>query len=97
MYVKFPPRDLNPGLYPPTPHKHLYLWSDHRTKVRDGDKFVLKTWISRKVFYFVGILSVVRDIFLPGCSKVLLLLNVWFRAIFEPNKSLVQRRKSCYR
>ena len=69
MYVKFPPRDLNPGLYPPTSHKHLYLWSDHRTKVRDGDKFVLKTWISRKVFYFVGILSVVRDIFLSGCSS----------------------------
>ena len=65
--------------------------------MRDGDKFVLKTWISRKVFYFVGILSIVRDIFLPGCSKVLLLLNVGFRGIFEPNKSPVQRGKSCYR
>ena len=34
------------------------------------DKFVLKTWISRRVFYFVGILSGVRDIFLLDCSQV---------------------------
>ena len=34
MCVKFPPGDLNPDFcpLPPTPHKHLYLWSDHRTK-----------------------------------------------------------------
>ena len=32
MCVKFPLVDLNPDLYPLTPHKHLYLWSDHRTK-----------------------------------------------------------------
>ena len=31
------------------------------------DKLVLKTWISRRVSYFVGILSVAGDKFLPGC------------------------------
>ena len=34
------------------------------------DKFALKTWISRRVFYFIGILSGVGDIFLPGCPQV---------------------------
>ena len=34
------------------------------------DKFVLKTWISRRVFYFVGILSGVRDIFLLDYPQV---------------------------
>ena len=34
------------------------------------DKFVLKTWISRRVSYFVDILSGVGDIFLPVCPKV---------------------------
>ena len=32
------------------------------------DKFVLTTWISRRVFYFVGILNGVKDIFLLDCS-----------------------------
>ena len=34
MCVKLPPEDLNFGPYPPPPipHKHLYLWSDYRTK-----------------------------------------------------------------
>ena len=33
MCVKLPPEDLNFGPYPPpTPHKHLYLWNDYRTK-----------------------------------------------------------------
>ena len=36
------------------------------------DKFVLKTWISRRVFYFVGIRGV-GDIFLPICPQVLFL------------------------
>ena len=42
------------------------------------DKFVLKKWISyisRRVSYFVGILSRVRDIFLLDCPKVSSLLN----------------------
>ena len=34
------------------------------------DKFVLKTWISRRVSYFIGILSGVGDIFLLGCPQV---------------------------
>ena len=32
------------------------------------DKFVLKTWISRRLPYFVDILSEVEDIFLLNCS-----------------------------
>ena len=34
------------------------------------DKFVFKTWISKRVFYFVGILSGVENIFLSRCSQV---------------------------
>ena len=30
--MKLSPGDLNTDPYPPTPHKHLYLWSDHHTK-----------------------------------------------------------------
>jgi len=55
------------------------------------DKFVLKTWISRKIFYFVGILHGVGDIFLPDCPKVLFLLNVGSKDIFEPHKSSIQK------
>jgi len=32
MYVKLPSGDLNSSPCPPTPHTHLYLWSDHRAK-----------------------------------------------------------------
>ena len=32
MYVKFFPEDLNPDPYLSLFTKHLYLWSDHRTK-----------------------------------------------------------------
>ena len=32
MCVKLPFGDLNPDSCAPTPHKHLYLWSNHRTK-----------------------------------------------------------------
>ena len=32
MCVKLLPGDLKPRPLPPTPHKHLYLWSDHHTK-----------------------------------------------------------------
>ena len=41
------------------------------------DNFVLNTWISRKVSYFVNILHEVRDIFLSSCPQVLSLLNLW--------------------
>ena len=61
------------------------------------DKFVLKTWISRRVSYFVGILSGVRNIFLLNCPQVLSLLNVGFRGIFKPHKTQVQRGESCYK
>ena len=58
------------------------------------NKFVLKTLISRRVSYFVGILSRVGDIFLSSCSQVFSLLNLRFRGIFELYKSPVQRRES---
>jgi len=32
MYVKLSHKDLNLSSFPPSPHKHLYLWSDHYTK-----------------------------------------------------------------
>ena len=51
------------------------------------DKFILKTWISRRVSYFVGILSRVRNIFLLNYPQVLSLLNVGFRGIFKPHKT----------
>ena len=53
--------------------------------------------ISRKVLYFLGILSGVEDIFLSGYFQVLSLLNVWSRDIFEPQKNPIQRRKSFYK
>ena len=31
MCVKISFKDLNPA-FPPTPHKHLYFWSDHDVK-----------------------------------------------------------------
>ena len=58
MYVKFSPRDLNPGPYPLTPHKHLYLWSDHRIKgVRWYVLRVLKLNRSRVKFSISNYLS----------------------------------------
>ena len=60
-------------------------------------KFVLKTWISGRVFYFVGILNGVGNIFLPCCPQAFSLLNVRFKSIFEPHKSPVQREESSYR
>ena len=58
------------------------------------DKFILKTWISRRVSYFVAILSGVGDIFLPDYPQVLSLLNVRSRGISKPHKSSVQREES---
>ena len=59
--------------------------------------FFWKTWISRRVSYFVGILSGVRNIFLLNCPQVLSLLNVGFRGIFKPHKTQVQKGESCYK
>ena len=61
------------------------------------DKFVLKTWIRRRLFYFVGILSGIRDIFLSDCPQYFSILNVRFIGIFEPHKSPVQREESSYK
>ena len=60
------------------------------------DKFFLKIWISRNVPYFVGILSEIGEIFLLGCSQVFSQLNVRFKGIFEPHKSLIQSGESSY-
>ena len=61
------------------------------------DKFVLKTWISRQVSYFVGILSEVGNIFLQVVLKFFFLLSVRFKSISKSYKSLVQREKSSYK
>ena len=60
------------------------------------DNFFFKIWISRNVPYFVGILSEIGEIFLPGCSQVFSQLNVRFRGIFEPHKSPIQSGESSY-
>ena len=53
------------------------------------------------MFYFVGILSEVRDIFLSGCLQVFFFfffgLNIRFKNIFEPHKSLIQIEESFYK
>ena len=58
------------------------------------DNFIFETWISRKLLYFISILSGVRDIFLLGCPQVFSLLNVWFRDISEPYEGSIQRGES---
>ena len=60
------------------------------------DKFVLKTWISRRVSYFVGILHGVGDIFLPSCSQILSLLNIGSSGISEPHKNSIEKGESSY-
>ena len=49
------------------------------------------------MFYFVGILCGVEDVFLPGYSQVLSLLNLGSRCISESHKNPVQKGESCYR
>ena len=61
------------------------------------ENFVLKIKINSKIFYFVDILSGVKEIFLPDCFQIFFLLNVEFRGIFEPHKSPIQRNESSYR
>jgi len=43
----------------------LSKWTEKFFLIKFLDKFVLNTWISRRVSYFVNILSGVGDIFLP--------------------------------
>ena len=61
------------------------------------DKIILKTWISKRMSYFVGILRGIGDIFLPYCPQILFLLEVSFMGIFEPHKSPVQKGKFSYK
>ena len=61
----------------------------------------MKIWISKRVPYFVGILSRVGDVskkkngvgdvFLLGCPQDFFKLNVKFRGISQSHKNLVQR------
>ena len=51
------------------------------------DKFVLNTWISETVSYFVGILCEVGDIFLLSYPQLLSLLNAWSRSILNHIKA----------
>ena len=63
------------------------------------DKFVLKTWISRRLSYFLGILRGVENIFLlglPSCPQILFLLNIGFRGISESHKNPIQRKEFYY-
>ena len=60
------------------------------------DKFVLKIWISRRVSYFVGILSGVGNIFLLSYPQVLSLLSVKFKGISEPHKNSIQKNEYCF-
>ena len=61
------------------------------------DTFVLKTWISRRVSYFVDILSGIEDIFLPGCPQVFFSVKRKFRGISKSHKSSIQRGESSYK
>ena len=43
--------------------------------LKNLNKFVLKIWISRKISYFVGILSGVGDISLSDCPQIFFLVK----------------------
>ena len=49
------------------------------------------------MLYFVGNLSEVEYIFLPGNSQVFSLLKIRFKSIFESYKSLVQKDEFSYK
>ena len=73
--------------------RFFFFWSSviiFLKKKKKLNKFVLKTWISRRVSYFVGILSGTGDIFLPDCPQVFSLLSLRFRSISKSYKSPVQ-------
>ena len=60
--VKLSPRNLNPDPYPSTPHKYLYLWSDHRANgVRLWLGFVIWFWVAFMAvrFWFLSLWMVV--------------------------------------
>ena len=60
--VKLSPRNLNPDPYPSTPHKYLYLWSDHRANgVRLWPGFVIWFWVAFMAvrFWFLRLWMVV--------------------------------------
>ena len=46
------------------------------------------------MLYFVGNLSEVEYIFLPGSSQVFSLLKIRFKSIFESYKSLIEKGDS---
>ena len=48
------------------------------------------------MFYFVGILSGVLDIFLPNCPQIFFLLNLRFMSISEPHKSTTIQKGEFY-
>ena len=56
----------------------------------------MKVWISRRMSYFVDILSGVGDKFLPSCSQVFFLLNIRFRDIFKSHKSSIKKWEYIY-
>ena len=51
----------------------------------------MKTWVNKRMSYFVGILNRVGDIFLLGCPQLFSLLNVRFMGISKPHKSNPKR------
>ena len=84
MCMNLLPEDLNPNPYPTTPHKHLYLWSDHHTKGAQWSLLLLNVIllcykVLNIIMWFSFVLNVIVDslgcfIYLFFCS--LLLLNV---------------------
>ena len=61
------------------------------------DKFILKTCTSRRVSYFVVIVSGVGNTFLLDCPQNFSLLKVRFRDISESHKSPVQKKEFSYK
>ena len=59
---------MNPSSCPPTPHKHLYLWSDHCIKeVRCSQwQFQIILWMSLFLLVFVAFISMLLFV-LKGC------------------------------
>ena len=55
------------------------------------DKFILKTWISSRVSYFVRISNRVEDIFFSVVH--FFLLNLKFIGISKPHKNSIQKEK----
>lgn len=58
------------------------------------NKFVLNIWISRKLSYFVSILSEVRNIFYHVVFKKFSLLNIRFNGILNYIKVQFKERNS---